>query len=167
MLWADASGASSIAAGRLDSEWRAALPDVKYLVVDGLDDLVSEEALFHLINAVMERAGALLITARAAPGALKLRLADLKTRLLGATHVMIGEPDQAFLERLLVHLAERAQIAMDPAVAAQCAARMERTHEAAVNVISALDRQSLSRKGPLSQRLAGEVLDELFGARRG
>jgi chromosomal replication initiation ATPase DnaA len=161
-LWAVEAGAELVVADRLGE----APPTAKYLAVDGLDALTNGEALFHTVNAVMERGGALLVTARAAPHDLRLHLPDLKTRLLGATHLSIGPPDQAFLEKLLVHLAEQAQIAMDPAVAAYCVSRMERTQEAAVNLISALDRRSLSLKGPLSQRLAGEVLDEMFGASR-
>jgi hypothetical protein len=58
-------------------------------------------------------------------------------------------------------LAEAVQIAIDPGVAAYCVARMERTHEAAVNLISALNRRSLALKGPLTQKVAAEALDEL------
>jgi chromosomal replication initiation ATPase DnaA len=157
-VWAFDEGALVVDAARLSVDWHA---DARLVVVDGLERLGSEEALFHLANAIAERGGALLLTSRLPAAGLEFGLADLRTRLKSAVSVGIGPPDEAFLSELLTVLAEEAQIAIDPAVAAYCIARMERTHEAAVNLISALNRRSLALKGPLTQKVAAEVLDEL------
>lgn len=160
-VWAHNENAMFLDADRLGFAWSAILPDAKLVVIDGIERLRNEEALFHLANAIQERGGGLLLTSRLPAARLEPRLADLKTRLKSAISVEIGPPDEAFLKELLVVLAEASQMALDPAVAAYCAARMERTHEAAVNLISALNRRSLARKEPPTQKAAAEVLDEL------
>lgn len=160
-VWAYNEEAMFLDAERLSFAWSAILPDAKLVVIDGLERLRNEEALFHLANSVQERGGALLMTSRLPAAALELRLADLKTRLKSAVSAEIGPPDEAFLKEFLMLLAETAQMALDPAVAAYCANRMERTHEAAVNLISALNRRSLALKEPTTLKAAGEVLDEI------
>ncbi len=160
-VWAYNEDAMFLDAERLGFAWSAILPDAKLVAIDGIERLKNEEALFHLANSIQEQGGRLLLTSRLPAAGLELRLADLKTRLKSALSAEIGPPDEAFLKEFLVVLAEGAQMALDPAVAAFCAARMERTHEAAVNLISALNQRSLALKEPLSQKVASEVLDEL------
>jgi len=157
-VWAFDTGALIVDAAQLDAGWHT---EARLVAIDALERLESEEALFHLANAVHERGGSLLLTSRLPAAGLDFTLADLRTRLKSAVAVEIGPPDEGFLLELLAVLAEEAQIAIDPAVAAYCIARMERTHEAAVNLISALNRRSLALKGPLTQKVAAEVLDEL------
>ena len=133
------------------------------LVVDGIERLASETALFHIVDDMLIRNGSLLLTGREAPPALSLRLADLKTRLALASPAEILAPDETFLAQLILRLAEEIQVAMDPALAAYCVSRMERTHLAAINLISALDRRSLATGKRVSREMAAAVLDELAG----
>ena len=161
-VWANDTGATFLHGSQLGTGSPAVVAgEVRLAVIDGLDQLNNEEALFHLINAIYLRGGSVLLTSRVPASGLELRLADLKTRLKSAVSAEIGPPDEPFLLELMAVLAEEAQIAIDPAVAAYCLARMERTQEAAVNLISALNRRSLALQGPLTQRVAADVLDEL------
>ena len=161
-VWAeDRADATVIAAEEIGARSLAGLLKVGRLAVDGIERLASEEALFHIADDVMIMGGSLLLTGRQAPGALSLALPDLKTRLVAATAVEITAPDEKFLGQLLLRLAEEVQIAMDPALAAFCVSRMERTHLAAVNLIAALDQRSLAAGKGVSRDMAAAVLDEL------
>jgi chromosomal replication initiation ATPase DnaA len=159
--WRELSGGVAEAAARLDLERAGELSEAEAVAIDALEELADEAALFHLYNAVAARSGALLVTARAAPSVLPIRLPDLSTRLKSATAIEIGAPDDAFLGELLIALAERRQIALSPAVAAYCVRRMERSQRAAVNLIDALDRQSLAAGRPVTRDIAAMALSAL------
>ena len=130
------------------------------IAVEGIEALADEAGLFHLINEAALQRRSVLLTARLSPAALPVRLPDLQTRLRAATLAEIGPPDEAFLQELLVMLANRAQIAIDAAVASYCVTRMERTQLAAVNLISALNRRSLGEGRKVNLKMAAEVLGD-------
>jgi chromosomal replication initiation ATPase DnaA len=159
--WADQTGAKIAPAATLDLEGAARLvgqSDVGVEDIDRLSCRESEEALFHLLNAVARQGGRLLVTGRCAPRALVLRLADLRTRLNALPIARIEPPDEEFLERLLLHLAEARQLALPQAVAGFLVTRMARSHLAAINLIEALDRLSLEARRPVSRELGAEAL---------
>jgi chromosomal replication initiation ATPase DnaA len=156
-LWAERCGGTVIAASELaerDNPGRC-------MAIDGIDSLQSEVALFHVINDVMLGGGALLLTARTPPAGLEVNLPDLRTRIRSANVLKITEPDEAFLAQLIVNLAERAQLGVDPALADLCVARMERTQRAAVNLIAALDRRSLAAGTAIRRETVMAALEDL------
>jgi chromosomal replication initiation ATPase DnaA len=153
--WARLSGGA-----RLQASNSVPVDHPDRVVIEDLEDLGDEAALFHLINDMALGGGSLLLTARVPPSGLAIGLPDLRTRLRAAPLAEIGAPDEVFLEELLVLLAARAQLALEPAVASYCVTRMERTQLAAVNLISALDRRSLAEGRKVSLKLAAEVLGE-------
>lgn len=164
MLWAELAGAAIVSAASLGGAWMNLLPTAGHAVVEGLDALDDEEALFHLTNELIGRGGNLLLTARVPPGGLPLALSDLKTRIRSATVAAIGAPDEAFLGAFILTLAERAQLAIDPALAAFCVERMERTQESAVNLMAALDRRSLAEGRAVRRETVLAALKDLAGA---
>jgi chromosomal replication initiation ATPase DnaA len=158
-LWCDWAGGTLWQTQALSLE--AARPDAaRAFAVDGLERLPagSEEPLFHLFNAVTRGHGRLLLTGRLAPRALEVALPDLRTRLNSVPVVRIEPPDDDLLVRLMLHLAERRQLAVPPDVLPFLLGRMARTYAAAVNVIEALDRLSLEQGRPVGRDLAAEAL---------
>jgi chromosomal replication initiation ATPase DnaA len=159
--WAAQTGAAILAASALDLEAAGRLADAGCAGVDGLEALGGperEEALFHLANGLAREGGRLLLTARGPPRGLALSLPDLATRLNAVQVLRIEEPDDEFLERLLLHLAEARQLALPQAVAGFLVTRMARSHVAAINLIEALDRLSLEARRPVSRELGAEAL---------
>src|SRR5690606_41377938 len=67
------------------------------LLIEDIDKEISltanENTLFHLYNLVQERGGSLLLTARSAPAAWDVDLADLRSRLGTIAVAHIREPD--------------------------------------------------------------------------
>lgn len=138
---------------------RMELPPVT--VVDSLDGLVDEAALFHLWNRVKEAGRHLLLAGRAAPARLPVALPDLRSRLAAIPAIGIGAPDDSLLAALLVkHFADR-QLRVGEDVVAYILGRIERSFAAIGSVVDALDRASLAERRAVTVRLARMVLEEM------
>lgn len=118
----------------------------------------NEAALFHLMNALKARDGALLLTARAAPDQWGVKLPDLLSRLRLAPHAIIEPPDDALLRAVLVKLFIDRQLIVDAGIVEMLALRMERSFAAARALVDALDRLSLERGRRVTRVLAAEAL---------
>lgn len=160
-IWRAASGAFLIPARELDAS-AAALGGGAVAVEDLHAGPVEEAALFHLLNLARERELAVLMTSRVPAGALPFRLPDLVSRVRTAQSVSLEPPDDTLLKRVLAKLFADRQVAVEAAVIDFIVLRMERSLEAAGRLVEALDREALARGAPISRRLAGVVMAELF-----
>jgi chromosomal replication initiation ATPase DnaA len=157
-VWADRAGAARIRpedAASAAADMRSAGP----ILIDGVDGPLDETALFHLLNAVRERGGSILMTSRRFPAAWGVRLPDLASRLRTATVVEIGEPDDLLLEAVMTKLFADRQIQVEPHVVAYIANRIERSLATAMRVVDRLDALALARKARISRALAAEIID--------
>ena len=161
-IFAEENGGRIVEAGEIGDHDPLELAACGALVVEDAGEGVNERALFHLLNAVRQAEGRLLITARAAPGAWGVALPDLASRLRAATPVAMDEPDDHLLEALLAKLFADRQTVVDPAVISYVARRMERSFAAAVGLVEALDRAALAAKGPITRAVAARVLEREF-----
>lgn len=130
-------------------------------VIENLDraETLDEEALFHLFNALKSAEGRILVTARTAPARWFIALADLASRLRGSPAVEITAPDDALLAALLVkHFSDR-QLRVDAEVVAYMVPRMDRTFQAAADLVAAIDAEALARKRPVTVPLVRKVLE--------
>ncbi|MBL0371287.1 hypothetical protein JJB09_04530 [Rhizobium sp. KVB221] len=131
------------------------------LLEDADRSALDETTLFHVINAVKSHGTSLMITARAWPSAWNVRLPDLASRLKAATVVEIGAPDDALLTQILFKLFADRQLLIDEKLAAYIVSRMERSLDAAQQIVDRLDRLALARGVKISRTLAGEILNEM------
>ena len=157
-VFAEATAAAIVPAARLAEHDPLALVASGAVVVEDAGEGGDERALFHLLNAIRQGGGRLLITARTPPSAWGTALADLASRLRAATPVELGLPDDHLLEALLAKLFADRQTTVDPAVVGYLARRMERSFTAAVRLVEALDREALASKAPITRSLAAQVL---------
>jgi chromosomal replication initiation ATPase DnaA len=160
-VFAERSGAAILAAADLSARDPVELARNPALVVEDLGEGLDETALFHLLNAVRQAGGRVLLTAATAPSEWGLRLADLASRLRAATPVTLREPDDALLEALLAKLFSDRQTMVDPSVIAFLARRMERSFAAAHDLVAALDREALAAKTPITRTVAARVVAAL------
>jgi chromosomal replication initiation ATPase DnaA len=159
-IWASRHKAARIAAAALS---KPALDAASYVVED-IERLASEEALFHLFNHVVQARGRLLLTSTKLPEELPLILPDLRSRLKAAQVVQISLPDDALLKTLLIKQFADRQLKVGPEVVAYLLSRMPRSFAAAKEVVAALDEASLSERRNISISLAREVLERVFGS---
>jgi DnaA regulatory inactivator Hda len=160
-VFATAHDGAVLAAAALNAEavLRMDLPPVT--LVDGLEALGDEAALFHLWNRAKEAGTHLLLAGREAPARLKIGLPDLRSRLAAIPAIGIGAPDDALLAALLVkHFADR-QLRVGEDVVTYILGRIERSFAAIGSVVEALDRASLSERRPVTVPLARTVLEAM------
>ena len=135
----------------------AAPPD-GHILIDDADRPGDEAALFHLINHVAERRATLLLTASRPPEQWPVRLPDLLSRLRRATRVEVKAPDDDLIRAVLVKLLVDRQLLVDAGIVEFIARRIDRSLDAAREIVRRLDLEALSCGRRISRGLAAEVL---------
>ncbi|MGE5514671.1 MAG: HdaA/DnaA family protein [Bacteroidota bacterium] len=131
------------------------------VMVDDLDRLGDETALFHLWNLTKETGRWLVLAGCAAPARQSVRLPDLASRLAATPAVGIGAPDDALLAAILVKQFADRQLRVGEDVVTYILGRMERSFAAARQVVEALDSASLARRRAITVPLARAVLEKM------
>ncbi|MCK2054714.1 hypothetical protein [Methylobacterium sp. 37f] len=166
-IWATRSHAWTAQASEITAETVPRFLSNGALVVEDIDRAGprDEAALFHLLNLARERACPVLITSATSVEALGLTTADLRSRLRLAPSAMILPPDDALLRAVLVKLFVDRQLVVDLAIVEALALRIDRSLGRAREVVTALDRDALSRGRRITKPLALAVLERLgYGA---
>ena len=162
-VWAGLAGGEVVAAsglGRADVERLADRP----VAVEDADRLPAtaeaQAKLFHLHNLARANGQALLLTARVAPSAWRIRLPDLASRMQATAVAVLDPPDDALLTAVMVKLFADRQIAPPPRLVDYCLKRMDRSFAAAQRLVAGLDARALATGRPIGTALAAEVLAE-------
>ncbi len=162
-VWRQRSAARLIRADELSDELAGELASAPSLAIEDIDrGLASERALFHLLNIARERQRAILLTTRLPPGELDVTLPDLRSRLRALPVAAIAPPDDTLLQGLLVKLFMDRQLRVEPATVGYLLNHMERSAEAAVRLVTEIDRASLSAQRRVTKHLARQVICKLF-----
>lgn len=165
-FWAAEQGARRVAAASLRPDAADPLAvEGGALVVEDADRAGQaaggEQALFHLWNLCGPRRCLLLLTARTAPRDWGLSLPDLRSRMDAMPQVRLGSPDEALLAAVLVKLFADRQLTVSAGLIDWLVLRMDRDLGQARRLVAALDRASLARQGPVTRRIASDLLDNL------
>jgi chromosomal replication initiation ATPase DnaA len=157
-LWCERSGGTLLAADQVAGIEPRGLAGA--VAIDDADR-APEVPLLHLYNACRERGGYILLTMATPPAALSVALADLGSRLRSLPVIGIAPPDDTLLGGVLVkHFADR-QLRVAPGLIAYLVPRMERSFAAASALVTQLDQRALTANGPVTIKLAREVLADL------
>jgi chromosomal replication initiation ATPase DnaA len=163
-IWATDAHAWTIDAFEVSGERVPHLVSNGALVVEDADQGERDEsALFHLLNLSRERAAFLLLTSAAPVEAWGIRTPDLLSRLRLAPAVSLDPPDDALLRAVLVKLFVDRQLVVDTSVVDFVAPRIERSLARAAEIVTALDREALSRGRRITRPMAAAVLGQLPG----
>lgn len=164
-VWAAHSGGKIITIADLANADIQALSDIGSVAVEGvdgtanlLDQKAAEESLFHLHNALKAAGGTLLFTGIKPPSRWPIALPDLASRLNAAEVATLDPPDDTLLSVVLVKMFTDRQIEVAPDLIQYLLPRIDRSFEAARQIVETLDRAGLSKKRAITSRLAGEVL---------
>ena len=161
-IWSEAANAVTMPSRHLDDEAVPELAARGAIVLEDAKAGIDETALFHLLNLVGEAEASLLITAHETPDRWGLSLPDLISRLRAMTVLTIDTPDDDLFRMLLVKLFLDRQLVVDISVVDFLARRIERSFDAARQVVAVLDREGLSRGRRITRALAGELLKEVL-----
>ena len=128
------------------------------IVVENLERLASETALFHLFNFIRDLGGSLLMTARALPD---FTLKDLKTRIQAVPKAVITMPDETVLRDVLKRTMAERQIFVDEAVLNYALTHMPRSFQSVQELIRRADLMSLAQGRKITVPVIREVLNEM------
>lgn len=162
-IWAVQSGAQFLAASALTRAIVQALVEqggaAQAIIVEGLEELAEEAALFHLLNAVREQGGSLLITTTALPAQMEIPLADLRSRLCAAPLVELEAPDDALLMAVLMKQFADRQLRVGDEVLHYLLRRMERSFAAARDWVARIDAEALATRSKITVVLVRRLFD--------
>ncbi|MBI1300885.1 MAG: DNA replication protein [Alphaproteobacteria bacterium] len=166
-VWKEKSGASLIKPESLCSSSAFDLFEKgDALVLDGLDpwlgDKTSETTLFHLYNILKEEQKTMMVTMRMAPSQADFAIPDLASRFRAAPSVMLHEPDDMLLASVLIKLFSDRQLTVSHDVVSYLLPRIERSFEAAQDVVKRADQYALSHKRRISVPLMRNVLADML-----
>jgi len=166
-IWAAQSLAQAFAPGRLGTAIEAAAQGKPVFLEDMAAGLFDETELFHLINTVRQAkiefpSCALLMTSQFRPVEWNVTLPDLASRLNAVPVVELGSPDEALLRMVLAKLFADRQLYVEPQIIEYSVNRIDRSLEAAVRLVQAVDRLALEKKSRVSRHLVADVLGELY-----
>ncbi|MHA7850109.1 P-loop NTPase family protein [Roseovarius sp.] len=162
-VWATLADARIIAAHALT---RADIPALATgnIAVEDCDaiarDAAAEEALFHLHNLALAEGHTVLFTAARAPQHWGLSLPDLASRMQGTPATILHEPDDTLLAAVLMKLMTDRQLSPSPETIPYLTRRIDRSFEAARDVVDELDALALATGRPINRALAAKVLDK-------
>lgn len=165
-FWAAENGARRVAAAGLRPDAADHLATENgAVVVEDADHAGfaagAEQALFHLWNLCQARQCLLLLTARTPPRDWGLVLPDLRSRMDAMTQARLGPPDEALLAAVLVKLFTDRQLAVPAGLIDWLVLRMDRDLGLARSLVAEIDHAAMAAKGPVTRRIAAELLDKL------
>jgi chromosomal replication initiation ATPase DnaA len=129
------------------------------VLVEDVDQGISEEALFHLINLAAREGGGLLLTARTPPSAWPAALPDLRSRLNALPVALIDPPDDEVLEGVLRRFFGERSIRPPPDIYPYLLRRMERSVPGARDIVRRLDEAGDGELRSITRALAREILE--------
>jgi chromosomal replication initiation ATPase DnaA len=160
-VWAAASGAQIIPARELVQADIPTLAQTPVAVEDIpaiAGDRAAEEALFHLHNLVLAEGRHLLVTADKPVLTWGLTLPDLLSRMQGTQSVTLEQPDDQLLTAVVAKMFADRQLMPSPETIAYMVSHMDRSFDAAGELVTRIDRAALDQKRPVTRSLAIEVM---------
>lgn len=133
------------------------------VVVEDVDFLRDENALFHLYNNLTARNGALLMTATRMP---MFRLKDLQSRFNSVPKVFISMPDEELLGAVLTKAFYDKHLLIDLKVVDYALARIPRSFEVIQRLIEEADTLSLQRKQRITIPLMRQVIEQVLTVKK-
>lgn len=153
-IWAEKAGAQTLSAANL-----TVTAHEGNLLVEDIEALRDERALFHLFNDAKEKKNWLLLTSSAAPQQLPFTLPDLTSRLLALPSAAIaGADDEVLAGAMRKQFADR-QIKVDDDVIAYILPRIERSLARVKEVVEKLDSGALEQRKAVTIPLVKKVLE--------
>jgi len=131
------------------------------LLIENVQNITDEAALFHLLNLVREQRLQILLTTDTVPGELAITLPDLRSRLKALPLATIEPPDDALLRAVLVKLFADRQLSVEPQLLDYVLVRMERSMLAAERFVAEADRRALVLQRRVTRSIAAITLDAL------
>ena len=154
-IWQQQSQACILDAKALNPEQAAS----GHCLLEDIEQVSDESALFHLLNYSREQGHRLLLTSVFAATQLPFTLKDLTSRLLALPAAFIQQADDAALAGAIRKQFADRQIKLDEDVIAYLLPRMERSFERARALVERLDAEALTEQRTLTIPFVKRLLE--------
>ena len=128
------------------------------LIIENLDEHVSEKLLFSIWNIALQDNKYFLITSRKPMNTYKFKLKDLISRINSSIIIGIKLPSDELLSVILAKNFSDKQIKVEKKHIEYIIKRIDRSYEKISQFILTLDKYSLKKGSPFSLKLIKEVL---------
>ena len=128
------------------------------LVIENLNDSVSEKLLFSLWNIALQDNKYVLITSRRPVSEYKFKLRDLRSRVNSSLIIGINLPSDDLISVILAKNFSDKQIKVEKKHIDYIIKRIDRSYEKISQFILTLDKYSLTKGSPFTLKLIKEVL---------
>jgi len=128
------------------------------LLIENLDEKVSENLLFSLWNLALQDNKYLLTTSIKPISAYKFKLPDLKSRVDSCISIGLKLPNDDLISVILAKNFSDKQINVEKKQIDYIIKRIDRSYEKISKFISILDKYSLKKGNPITLKLIKEVL---------
>ena len=128
------------------------------LIIENLDEKISENLLFALWNIALQDNKYLMITSRKSIVSYKFKLKDLVSRITSSFIIGIKLPSDDLISVILAKNFSDKQIKIEKKHIDYIIKRIDRSYEKISQFILTLDRYSLKKGSPFSLKLIKEVL---------
>ena len=149
---------------RLSAEVLRDLEQLALVCIDDLHQVVGkdewETALFHLINAVRDTGGTLIMSSDRPAARLPVELADLRSRLLAARTIETDELDDAGKLAMLKQRAASQGYELADEVGRFIMSRSNRSVRSLIDLLEKLEVETLRRQKKVTIPLVKQVLGE-------
>jgi len=128
------------------------------LIIENLNEKISESLLFSLWNVALQDNKFFLITSIKPVTSYKFKLPDLKSRISSCICIGITLPNDELISVILAKNFSEKQIKVEKKHIDYIIKRIDRSYEKISQFISILDKYSLKKGAPFSLKLIKEVL---------
>jgi len=128
------------------------------LIIEDLNEKISENLLFSIWNAALQDNKYLLITSKQPIGTYNFKLPDLKSRLLSCVSIGIKLPTDDLISVIIAKNFSDKQIKVEKKYIDYIIKRIDRSYEKISKFITVFDKYSLKKGSPVSLKLIKEVL---------
>ena len=147
-----------IEANNLNDETFFKFKTKEVLIIENLNDSVSENLLFSLWNVVLQDNKYLLITSTKPISSFKFKLRDLISRVTSSLIIGINLPSDDLISVILAKNFSDKQIKVEKKHIDYIIKRIDRSYEKISQFILTLDKYSLKKGSPFGLKLIKEVL---------
>ena len=128
------------------------------LIIENLNEKISENLLLSLWNVALQDNKYLLITSTKPISAYKFKLPDLKSRAISSVIIGINLPSDDLISVILAKNFSDKQIKVEKKHIDYIIKRIDRSYEKISQFVSILDKYSLKKGSPFGLKLIKEVL---------
>lgn len=128
-------------------------------IIDGVENISDEVALFHLFNSIKESSGFLLLTSEKHPSAINWQLPDLESRINSVLTFFVGAPDDALIEILIAKSFADRQLQVEYNVISYLMKNIKRSFEDIFRTVERIDRLAIEKRSNITIPFIRSIID--------